>query len=153
LTSKLIHIIGIVPDDVTAWCRMTVPRSSIFGDEPSAIEEWDYGQFSGSWTEQAVALARYARETQSLDYLCGPALVLDDETEWLTSMLMLLQYQNQLGDATLHVESNASHITDERLKGMGLLGPEPIRDATRHAIAGLKLARENPTYAKELWPR
>lgn len=165
MAPKLIHVIGIHPGEISAWVRLTIPAQSIFGDGQPEIIEWDYGEFTGSEPGQAIAIARLARETQSLDYKVGPALICE---EWDTgpetissirigAMLSLLKHQGQLGDATLSFQGRApvfSTMTDEQLKAKGLWAKESedIRAATRHAIAGLRRARENPSFAYYLWP-
>lgn len=148
-----------------------MPRGSIFGDKPSAIIGRDYGVFHGAEPIQAVAIARLAREIQSLDYKTGPAIVVEDwdidpafrstDPETLSpvrigAMLTLLQHQGCIGDSTLHFQSRTiakSAATNERLKAWGMYaGNDHINDAHRHAITSLRRARENPAYAASLWP-
>lgn len=172
MTTRHLHIMGIDPGGTTGWALLTVPRDSVFGDGPSAILEWDYGEFSGAEPVQAMALARLVREVQSLDYKTGPALIMegwdidpsfrstDPETlspVRLGAMMTLLGHQNQLGDSTLHFQSRGiafSTATDHRLKqwGLWIAGPDHMRAAVRHAITALRLAKENMEFAKKLWP-
>jgi hypothetical protein len=172
MTTKHLHVLAIDPGGTSGWVCITVPRLCVFGPAPSEIWEWDYGEFSGAEPVQAIAIARLAREIQSLDYLIGPAIIVEDwdiDTKFkstdpetlspvrLGAMLTLLQHQKLLGDATLHFQGRGiafSTMTDDRLRRNGLWveGSDHIRAATRHAITALRLARENPVFAKELWP-
>jgi hypothetical protein len=76
LTPEL-HIIGIDPGATTGWCRLTVPTKAFFGKADSRILEWDYGEFTGPEPQQALDIARLARETQGLAYKTGPALLVE----------------------------------------------------------------------------
>lgn len=74
-------------------------------------------------------------------------------------MLMLLQRQKQLGDATITFQSRqipftSKATTDERLKRLGLYvaGSDHIRAAIKHAIIGLRRANETSEFAAKLWP-
>jgi hypothetical protein len=163
---------GIDPGGTTGWYVITVDRKCIFGDEPRKIIEVDYGEFTGDEAYQAVELARLAGEIQSLDYKYGPALIVEawdqdprfksTDPETLSpvrigAMLALLKYQKRMGDSTLHFQSRAlafGTATDERLRKWKLwvAGSEHIRAASRHAIVALRRARENPEFARALWP-
>jgi hypothetical protein len=150
-----LHIMGIYPDDTTAWALFTVPRESIFGYMDPEICEWDYGVFEGDEVTQAMELARLVREVQSLDYKLGVALVIDSDESPLGAMLRLLQRQKQLGDASIAFQSQqlSDAITDERLKRIGLyVADDSIRQAVKHAITGLRCANESPEFAAGLWP-
>jgi hypothetical protein len=167
-----IHVMGIDPGATTGWYNITIPRLCIFGDEEAKILEVDYGEFTGDEAHQAVELARLAREIQSMDYKYGPALIVEawdvdptfksTDQEVLSpvrigAMLTLLKHQRQLGDCTLHFQSRAlafGTATDERLQKWKLWvkGSDHIRAASRHAIVALRRARENPEFARELWP-
>jgi hypothetical protein len=173
MVAKHLHVIGVDPGGSTGWARLTIPRACVFGDElePPEIIERDYGEFHGAEPEQAIALARYVRATQSLDYKIGPALVVeawdidpkfrstDPETlspVRLGAMLLLLQHQDLLGDSTLTFQGRAlakSTMTDERLHKLHLyVASDHIRDAHRHALTALRRARENEEFAGKLWP-
>ena len=179
---KLIHVLGIDPGGTTGWCRLTVPRASMFEDEASRIVEWDYGCFYGQEEQQTIAICRLAREIQGLAYRIGPALVCEDwdsdpsfkstDPEALSpvrigAMLrfaMALQGtaainragSSMFGDATLTFQGRTiakSTATDERLKAWGLWTTVThTRDATRHAITALRRARQDPELAARMWP-
>jgi hypothetical protein len=183
VTTRNIHIIGIDPGGTTGWCRLTVPRDSIFGDQYPEIVEWDYGEFTGCEEQQSVDIARLARYTQSLDYKIGPALLVEDwdipphatstDPETLSPVrigahLRLLYHLTHLsdsvkvewlGDATLTFQSRTiksnTGVSEERLRRLGLWvkGSRHIQDGTKHAVNGLRRARENLAFAKKLWPR
>jgi len=174
MTSKYIHVLAVDPGGVSGWVILTVPRLCIFGDAPSEITEWDYGEFTGAEPVQATAIAELARVTQGLEYRTGPAIVVEDwdrdpsfkskDEETLSpvrlgAMLMLLRFQKRLGDATVHFQSRtlafgSKATTDEKLRkyGMYVAGSDHIRAATKHAIVLLRRARENRQFAIELWP-
>lgn len=152
-----IHLMGIVPGETTGWYLVTVPRFSIFFDDPPAILEYDWGQFDGDEEKQAMELARLAREVQSLDYKVGPALVCDaDSAPSVSTMLRLLRYQGKLWDATLTLQDRTlarKMYPDETLRRKRLwTEDEQIRDACRHAFTALRRANENLEFAKSLWP-
>jgi hypothetical protein len=166
-----LHVLGIDPGGVTGWYLITVPRDCIFGDGPSSILEHDWGEFSGPEPQQAIEIARLAREIQSLDYLVGPAIICEawdqDPTFHSTdpealspvrlgAMLTLLKAQKMLGDSTLTFQSRSlafSTVTDDRLHRWNLWvkGSDHVRAALRHGITALRRARENPEFAKQLW--
>jgi hypothetical protein len=152
----------------------------LFGREDSRIIEWDYGEFTGPEPQQALDIARLARETQGLAYKVGPAIIMeswDQDPKFrstdqdplspvrLGAMLKLLEHLtvnslNQLGllgDATLTFQGRTmakSTATDDRLKAWGLYtkGSDHIRDATRHAITGLRRAKQSVEFRDRLWP-
>jgi hypothetical protein len=165
---------GIDPGGTTGWACLQVPRLAIFGDEPPGITEWDYGELTGPEPKQAINIAELARTFQGLEYKTGPAILSE---QWdqdptfkstdpealsparINAMLQLLQYQGKLNDATLTFQSRSlakgsKATTDERLKKLGMYvpGSAHIRDATRHALIGLRRARESTSMASVLWP-
>lgn len=172
MTTKHLHLLAIDGGGETGWCRLTVLRASIFGDEDPSVIEWDYGTFNGPEPGQAIAIARLARETQGLDYKTGPAIIAE---RWdidpsfkntdpevmspvrINAQLELLQYERRMGDSTLHFQSRALAFhtyTDERLRRLELYvpGPDHIRSATKHALMGLRRAREKREIGLKLWP-
>jgi hypothetical protein len=172
MTTKNLHILGIDPGGTTGWCLLTVARAAIFADEESGILEWDYGELTGPEPGQAIAIMRMCLEIQGLDYKTGVAIMAEqwdidpnfkstDQESYspvrINAQLQLLHYEKRMGDATLHFQSRAlafGTATDERLKHWGLWveGSTHIRAAARHAIVGLRRAKENWDFALELWP-
>jgi|SRR5215472_11014971 len=171
MTATELPLLALDPGGTTGWYLVIVPRDSIFGWEDPRVIEYDYGEFDGPLPQQAMAIARLAREIQGLTYKVGPAIVCeawDIDPEFkvtdpetlspveLGAMLKMLQHQKLLGDATLHFQQRSlakSCMTDERLKRRRLWveGSRHIRDACRHAYTGLRRANENIDFAKELW--
>lgn len=166
-----LHIIGVDPGGTTGVCRITVPRQSIFGDWDPEIIEWDYFAISGPEPKQAIEIAGYAREVQSLDYKVGPAVISEawdqdpgfksTDPEALSpcrinAMLILLMHQKMFNDATLTFQPRSlamGTFTDERLKKRRMyVDHKDIRAATKHALMGLRRAHENPEFAAQLWP-
>jgi hypothetical protein len=166
-----IHVIGVDPGGTTGWARMTVPRLSLFGDQGGEVIEWEYGEFSGSEYKQAGALARLARETQSLAYKIGPAIVVED---WdiepvnrttdpsslspvrIGAMLVYAQACGHLSDARVLFQGRTlakGHMTDERLKEAGFYvkGSDHVRDATRHALTFLRRAKHDRELRESAW--
>src|SRR5579872_4706173 len=147
---KLIHVLGIDPGGTTGWCRLTVPRASMFEGEASQIVEWDYGCFYGQEEHQIFSICQLTREIQGLAYKIGPALVCEDwdsdptfkstDPEALSPVRMgaMLRFAvalqgtgavnrsvtiSMLGDATLMFQGRTiakSTATDDRLKAWGL---------------------------------
>jgi hypothetical protein len=157
---------GVTPGETTGWAVITVPRASVFFGEPPEIIEWFYGIETGPIEAQAVAIARTAIETQSLDYKCGPALIVESYDPYseesnmpaadMAGMLRLLKYQGRLGDCTINFQPMQATFkeSDDKMRKLGLLvrDSEPINYAARHAIVGLRRARSEPGIAKLLWP-
>lgn len=164
-----IHVIGVDPGGTTGWARLTVPRKSVFGSQPSKILEWDAGQLYGNEDEQVSLLGSIVRETQSLAYLVGPALVIEGfeirtnsrgpEVLAPVRIAAKIEYARHLGklcDSQIVYQSASmakSTVTDDRLKrwGFWLKGEEHARDALRHAITALRRARSNPDLRDEMW--
>jgi hypothetical protein len=172
MTTPHLHVIGIDPGGTTAYCRITVPRLCIFGDEEADILEWDYGEWYAAEPAMSLEVARLVREVQGLDYKTGPAVVAeqwdidpsfkstDQETYSpvrINAQLEFLHWEGRMGDATLTFQSRTiafGTFTDARLKKRGLYveGSDHIRAATKHALTALRRARENVQFAHELWP-
>ena len=180
MTTPHLHIIGVDPGGKTGIARFTIPRYSIFGDEPAEIWDMEFKLFAGREPEQVLNIARYVREVQSLDYKTGPAIVCEgwyndpnfksSDPEALSpvrigAMLTLLHHQTNmegsvkvlwLGDATLTFQDRSiamSTYPDDKLKQKGLYGNQKdIRAATKHAMTMLKRAKNNPELAEKLWP-
>jgi hypothetical protein len=171
MTPPNLHVIGIDPGGTTGWARLTVPRESIYGRAPGEIIEWDFGQFYGPFEDQTHEIARLARETQSLDYKIGPALIVEGfdimpsnpttDQELLSPVVIAAQlqyakYRGELSDARIVVQGRTmamSTATDQRLKAWGLYHPgaEHARDATRHAITFIRRAKDKPELRDEAW--
>ena len=167
-----LHVIGIDPGETTGWCRLTVPRDCMYGDEPSTIIEWDYGEIVGGEFDQVAAIGRLVRETQGLDFGVGPAVVVEDfdipphapTTDpvllWpvrLAAMTAYACWRGEMGpDATVTLQGRTmakQTATDDRLHAWGLYikGSDHIRDATRHAIVALRRARGKREFRDQLW--
>jgi hypothetical protein len=171
LITRDIHVLGIDPGGTTGWCRLTVPRNSIFGSEPGNILRWEYGEEGGDEAEQVLAIARLAREIQSLDYQIGPALVIEawdvdpsfgsTDPEALSparigAMFLYAKLRGDLGDALVTFQSRhlaKQALTDERLQlaGMYVKGSPHIRDATRHALTALRRAKKSAALRAAMW--
>ena len=167
-----IHVIGIDPGVTTGWARLTVPRKSLFGDEPARIISWETGQLRGRISDQVWAMCDLARRTQSLAYKIGPALVVEDfdfgrplkDPEVYTpvyfaqQLLFCHERTALLNDATVTLQSRAlakSTMTDERLGAVGVWaarGQTPHeRDALRHALTALRRAKASFDFRVALW--
>jgi hypothetical protein len=159
-----IHILGIVPGSTTGWCLFTVPRLSIFGDEPGELLKRDYGVFDGPEPAQAEDIARLTREVQSLDYKLGPAVLVEYTTVnpadlspvRVSAMLKFLHFHGKMGDSTLTAQSRSvaqNTMNDDRLRKSHLfVANDHIADATRNALTGLRRANEDADFAALLWP-
>jgi hypothetical protein len=176
-----IHVLGLDPGGTTGWCRLTIPRLSLFGKQPSEIVEWDYGEFAGDEIEQVFQICRLAREVQGLSYRLGPALVIEDwdsdpsfkttDPQALSPVRIgaMLRFAIGLGhmqnglavrmleDATLTFQGRTiakSTATDDRLEAWGLYtaGSPHVRDATRHAVVALRRARSSAELRASMWP-
>jgi hypothetical protein len=171
MTPPRLHVVGIDPGATTGWVLLTVPRYSIYGEEESHILEWDYGEFYGDEDIQVRELCRLLREIQSLDYLIGPAAIVEDfdipphapttNPELLSPVRIAAKLAfaariGMAGDARIVLQGRTiakGTVTDERLKRWGywVEGSDHIRDAARHAITALRRARDNPEFRDEIW--
>lgn len=168
-----IHVMGVDPGGTTGWALLTVPRACIYGDDPSQVLEWDYGELHGDENIQVRDLCRIIRGVQNLDYLIGPAVVVEDfdvpphapttdgsvllSPVRIAAKLDFAAEAGYCGDARVVMQGRAiakSTMTDERLKrykyfmdGEG----DHIRDAIRHAFTALRRAKANPEFRDEMW--
>lgn len=149
MTTKHLHVLGLC---LPAWCWLTVPRASIFADQEPEITEWDYGIITGDMPAAAIWIARKAREIQGLDYRTGPAVVSEQHDIELNAMLILLDHERRIGDATLHFQL-ATRPDDEALRTLGMFVDDmDIRAAARQGLTLLRRARADRVFAHELWP-
>jgi hypothetical protein len=143
----------------------------VYGKEQGKIIRWEYGEEGGDEAEQVRALARLAREIQSLDYQIGPAIVVEawDQDPRFSStdpealsparigaMLLYAKLRGDLSDALVTFQSRSlakQALTDERLQaaGMYVKGSAHVRDATRHALCALRRARKSPELRYAMW--
>lgn len=173
-----LHVIGIDPGDTTGCALITVPITCVFSRERAEILRSEFLEIVGPDYEQAIEIARYAREVQALDYKVGPAISVED---WdvdprfkstdpaalipvrIAAQLRLLRRLSQtgarplLGDATVTLQGRTlakQTYTDDRLREVGLYvpGSDHIRDATRQALTLLRRARKDPEFARACWP-
>jgi hypothetical protein len=177
---EALHVIGFDPGGTSGWARLTVPRLSLYDDEPGEILEWDYGEITGPEPQQIIELARLVRGVQSLDYRVGPLIVGEDfdvaetvttDAEVLYSPVRLIamirmtmalaeipSYTPLFADAELIVQSRGmakSTATDDRLKAWGLYDEHSgkhCRDATRHAITMIRRFDGSPELLDAAWP-
>ena len=169
---KEIHVIGIDPGVTTGWALITVPRLSIFGGEPSKILEWRTGTWRGRVSDQVKEACRFARETQSLSYRIGPALVVEDfdfgrpltdpevyTPSYFAQQLHFVEEQTALlNDAHVFMQKRATAkatMTDDRLKAIGVWEirgqQDHERDALRHALTALRRAKKSMTVRLRMW--
>lgn len=171
MTSRELHVIGIDPGGTTGWALLTIDSRMMYGDMPHEILEWDYGEVTGSEPEQVVSLCRLVRETQSLTYKRGPAVVVEDfdvqphnpttnlellSPVRLAAMLAYAQFRGELADARLVLQGRRmakDTATDHRLRAWGLWveGSDHIRDAVRHAVTALRRAWDKSDFRLEMW--
>lgn len=167
-----IHVIGIDPGGTTGWCRITIPRASVFDGARSEILSWETGEITGTEPEQVRKIGWLARSAQGLAYKTGPALVVEDWTIEpmarttdpaslspirIGAMLVYAGERHELGDSSVTFQDRAlakGTCTDERLKewGMWPKGSSHERDATRHAITALRRAKRSAEFRSALWP-
>jgi hypothetical protein len=169
---KEIHVIGVDPGVTTGWARVTIPRKCIWGDEPTSIISWETGQLRGRISDQVWELARLARQTQSLAFKIGPALVVEDfdfgrplkDPEVYTPVYFAQQLHfiaektALLNDARVFLQSRAlakGTFTDERLGAAGVFArrgqTDHERDALRHALTALRRAKTSFPVRSALW--
>lgn len=167
-----IHVIGIDPGVTTGWARLTIPREAIFGDEPSQIVDWKTGTWRGRISDQVWEACRFARETQSLAYKIGPALVVEDfdfgrpltDPEVYTPVYFAQQLKfcaertALLNDSHILMQKRAtakSTMTDDRLQAIGVWvargQQDHERDALRHALTALRRAKKSLKVRLAMW--
>lgn len=169
---KEIHVIGIDPGVTTGWARLTVPRLSIFGGEPSRLISWETGTWRGRVSDQVWTACEFARQTQSLAYKIGPALVVEDfdfgrpltDPEVYTPVYFAQQLKfcaektALLNDAHIFMQKRATAkgtMTDERLQAIGVWQTrgqqDHERDALRHALMALRRAKKSLKVRLAMW--
>lgn len=166
-----LHIIGVDPGETTGLCHMIVPRKCFFGNQPSEIIDWSVDEVYGTEEKQAIAIARWVVQVQSLDYLVGPAVVVEDfdimirnpSTDpvvltpvRIAAMLRMMRAIGRMGDARIVLQGRTiakETMPDERLKRFGYYTPglDHMRDATRHALTALRRATVSDEFRDELW--
>lgn len=167
----VLHVIGLDPGDTTAWARLAVPYKSIYGNEPGEVLEFDVGEFYKDTNETVDGICSLARQTQSLAYLTGPALVCEDWDQdprfkntdpavlspvRIAAALGYAVYLGKAGDSLLMLQGRSmakGTATDERLRAWGLYteGSDHIRDATRQAITSIRRAKSKPHVRDLMW--
>ena len=170
MPSREIHVLGIDPGGTTGWALVTVPRASLFGDEPSQILGWDYDEITGPEVEQVKALGRLAREIQGLSYMVGPAVVVEDfdnatsvndpevfSPVRIAAMMMYAASRGEFGDSRIVLQKRGlakGQITDERLRRWRLMPKTPeghAADAMKHAMMALRRAGQSDRFRDSLW--
>ncbi len=165
-----LNLFAIDPGGVSGWAHFIIPRASMFGDAPSEITSWGTGEVYGDEDEQALELCRLIREVQGMDYKLGPAVICEDfdygsplkdpkvySPVRIAAKLKLLHRMGRMSDSRFLMQSRTqafSTATDERLKAWGFWVPsshEHERDATRHAIAALRRARQKQVIRNKMW--
>jgi hypothetical protein len=167
-----IHVLAFDPGVTTAWARITVPRLSIWGDLPSKIIKWETGQIRGRISDQVWEACRLARETQSLSYKIGPAVVIEDfdfgrplkDPEVYTpvyfaqQMTFCFERTALTNDAKMILQGRdiaKGTFTDERLEASGVFlsrnQSDHERDALRHALTALRRAKKSFKFRCAMW--
>jgi hypothetical protein len=169
---KEIHVLAIDPGVTTGWARITVPRLSIWGDEPSRIISWQTGQLRGRVSDQVWTMCEKIREVQSLAYKLGPAVVVEDfdfgrplkDPEVYTPVYFAHQLRfcfertALTNDASLVMQGRdiaKSTFTDDRLAAVGVYvrrgQTDHERDALRHALTALRRAKRSLDFRCSMW--
>lgn len=165
-------MLGIDPGVTTGWAQITVPRMSIWGDEPSKIISWRTGQLRGRISDQVWATCELVRTIQSLAFKIGPAVVVEDfdfgrplkDPEVYTPVYFAQQLRfcrertALMNDARLVMQGRdiaKSSFTDERLQVAGVYArrgqSDHERDALRHALTALRRAKRSFEFRCEMW--
>jgi len=168
-----LKVIGLDPGGTTGYCIVWVPRECIYDPRNTQPEilEVRTGEFGGDEVEQARSISGLCRSTQGLDYMVGPALVIEDwdiehtnrtsDPEMLspvriTAMLRYAKMRKELLDSRIVMQKRKlakETFTDERLHAahMYTKGSDHIRDATRHALTALRRARADKEFRQVMW--
>lgn len=160
-------VIGIDPGETTGWAKISIPRDSIFGDEPGRIVDFQHGEWTGPETAHALAFCRVAKR-----YI-WPAVVVEDFTlrTSVTSREVLAPVrvgamirfcvQTSMAGSVVGFEWQLPSLAfetmpDNRLEKAGLWveGSAHIRDAARHAMTLIRRAKRDPKLAARIfhWP-
>lgn len=169
---KNIHVLALDPGVTTGWAKITVPRMSIWGEEPARIVEWSTGQLRGRISDQVWATCDMIRIVQSLAYKIGPAVVVEDfdfgrplkdpevyTPVYFAQMLRFCFERTALtNDAQLFMQGRdiaKSSFTDERLRAAGVFAArgqtDHERDALRHGLTALRRAKRSFEVRCALW--
>lgn len=155
-----LHVIAIEPGEVTSWVRLTVPRESVYENQPGSFLDMDSGSWKGTEEQMAMAICRHARGVQSLDYPVGPALVIRNSSgraDELDAMLRFALYRGDLGkEIQQAIMMPAQHtVTDQELMALDLYDEygANYRDAMRTALAFLRLAKADHLLRDAAWAK
>lgn len=169
---KEIHVLAFDPGVTTGWARITVPRMSIWGSEPARILIWKTGQLRGRISDQVWAACELIRETQSLAYKIGPAVIVEDfdfgrplkDPEVYTPVYFAQQLRfcfektALTNDAMLFMQGRdiaKSSFTDERLQAAGVWlargQTDHERDSLRHGLTALRRAKQKFSVRCQMW--
>lgn len=167
-----IHVLAFDPGVTTGWAKITIPRLSIWGDLPSKIVSWKTGQLRGRISDQVREACRLMRETQSLDYKIGPAIVVEDfdfgrplkDPEVYTpvyfaqQLLFCFEQTPLTSDAKMVLQGRdiaKASFTDERLEAAGVFltrdQSDHERDALRHGLTALRRAKRSFKFRCRMW--
>lgn len=171
MTPPHLKIITVDPGGTSGVCLAQVPRLSIYGDQPGEWQHLECREVAGDEDEQADAIARMAREFQSLDYMLGPAIVCEDfdnenpfQDDYVFSPIRIaakIEYaihRGWAGDARFYRQKRGmafSIATNKRLMLWGMReyyrGSEHKKDALRHMVAITRRAKQSPSLRAKLW--
>ena len=169
VSKRLVYAMGIDPGGTSGWGVIGVPRSSMFGTAPSCISYFNCDQVTGSYTDQAMKLAKiadyyseYSPDGQiaiAMETFIPKKTVID---EYYLSALQIIYRIDMMHDigfitAPLFAQSPDQAMTtapDRRLKLWGLYepGPDHIKDGTRHAITFIRRAKASKQLREAAWP-
>lgn len=167
LEQPSLTVIGVDPGETTGWAKITIPRDSIFGDEPGAILDFKHGELTGPETAQALTFCRIAKR-----YI-WPTIALEDFTlrTSVTSREVLAPVrvgakihfciETGMAGSVVGFEWQLPSLAmetmpDNRLEKAGLWveGSAHIRDAARHAMTLIRRAKRDEKLAARIfhWP-
>jgi hypothetical protein len=165
--SGLVYAMGIDPGGTSGWGVIGVERDSIFGDAPSIIRHFNYGEVTGRYTSQVLKLREIAADYHDPFYTLAiaaesffPRKPITSEEYFspieVNARIQFLKDTNRIKAPLFYQPPSLAMKTasDKRLLKWGLYvaGPDHIKDGIRHAITFIRRCKADPDLRETAWP-
>jgi hypothetical protein len=161
--NPLVYAMGIDPGGTSGWSIIGVTRASMFGDAPRKIQYHEYGQVTGSYTNQVYTLGDIAMDHPgplaiAMESFLPKKPVIDES--YLSPLAVIYRFELLIdtGWVKLPVFYQSPSMAmetapDNRLKSWGLYipGPDHVKDGTRHAITFIRRAKTDRILREAAW--
>lgn len=160
MTNALVYTMGIHPDVTSTWSVIGVPSRTIYKAYSGKIDIHEYGEVTGSYTAQALALMSIAAQKKyyplavvvndfkptkpiTTDDFFAPLCISARIQFCIDTHYIIRPFFRQSWSLAMKT------APDEKLKLWNLYVPEP--EATRHAITFIRRAKADPKLRNSAW--